>query len=426
MSLKSEIPTGDSTVQYGATALRLGKYAFWTASGAVLPLVMDRLIVHPVLNKHLGAELFGAFLWVLGIVNLVGSAAAFGFSTLLMREFARQTSEAAGRMFRTATTLTIGLSFIIVSITLVVSSALAEGPVRSNSWSLYLPLGVFAVLRSISLVLIANLRIKRRFKTIFVLSAAEAGVLSLNLITAPTESLWLIGCVYVMSVLLTLSICSGVTDELRSSKGWFDPSWRHWLLMGWGAGALLNVLNSSQLYLSRIVLGAMADVGEVAVLYAGTAMGSLFVMPVGVLASLVFSLLGGRKDVALSGLTRNAYMLLALGTGVAVAITAWFGGSFLVTNLYPDLAPRTLEFFHWIVIGNGFMAVMILLRPVVVKYGNLTQMVAVAGVCFVTQLFSLLVLIPIANAEGAAIGQMIAAGLGAILWVVMAIRLRSE
>ncbi len=100
MSLKSDIPTGGSPVRYGARALRLGRYAFWTAGGALLPLVMDRLIVHPVLSEHLGAGLFGAFLWVLGVVNLVGSVAASGFSTLLMRDFARQTSEAAGRIAR--------------------------------------------------------------------------------------------------------------------------------------------------------------------------------------------------------------------------------------------------------------------------------------------------------------------------------------
>jgi O-antigen/teichoic acid export membrane protein len=387
---------------------------------------MDRLIVHPVLSEHLGAELFGAFLWVLAVVNLVGSAAANGFSTLLMRDFARQTSEAAGRMFRTATTLTIGLSLIIVSFALVLSLVFAEEPVRSNAWPLYLSLGAFAVLRAISLVLIANLRIKRRFKTIFVLGTAEACVLTLNLAIAPTESLWLIGCVYVMSVVLTVLLCWCVTDEFRSSKGWLDPSWRHWLLMGWGAGALLNVLNTSQLYLSRVVLGVMVEVGEVAILYAGTAMGSLFVIPVTILSSLVLSLLGGRKDVALVGFIRNAYLALALGMGVAVAIIAWFGGRFLVTNRYPDLAPETLELYHWIAIGNGFMAVIILLRPLVVKYGKLTQMVAAAGAALVAQIVALLVLVPIAKAEGAAIGQMVAAGVGAALWMTMAIRLRSE
>jgi len=426
MSLKPDIPAGGSPSQYGATALRLGWYALWATGGAVLPLVMDRLIVHPVLSKYLGAELFGAFLWVLGIVNLVGSAAAYGFSTLLMRDFARQTPEAAGRMFRTATTLTIGLSLIIVSVALGLSSVFAEESVRSNAWPLYLPLGAFAVLRAISLVLIANLRIKRRFKTIFVLGFAEACVLTLNLVTAPTGSLWLIGCVYVTSIALTLMLCTSVTVEFRSSKGWLDSSWRHWLLMGWGAGALLNALNSSQLYLSRIVLGAIADVGEVAVLYAGTARGGLFVMPVGILASLALSLLGGRKDVVLGGAMRNAYMLLTLGMGVVVAVMAWYGGSFLVTNRYPDLAPKTLEFYHWIAIGNGFMAVMILLRPLVVKYGNLTQMVAVAGASFVTQIVALMVLVPILSAEGAALGRMVSAGVGAALWVVMAVRLKSK
>jgi O-antigen/teichoic acid export membrane protein len=426
MSLKSDIPTGGSPIQYAARALRLGKYAFWTAGAAMLPLLMDRLIVHPILSEHLGAGLFGAFLWVLGVVNLVGSVAASGFSTLLMRDFSRQTSESAGRMFRTATTLTIGLSLVIVSVALGFSLVLADETVRSNGWSLYLPLGAFAVLRAISLVLIANLRIKRRFKMIFVLGFAEACVLLLNIVVAPTNSLWLIGCVYVMSVAFTLSLSSSVTAEFRSAKGWLDSSWRRWLLMGWSAAALLNVLHGSQRYLARIVLGAMASVSEVPILYAGTAMASLFLAPVTILSSLVLSLLAGRKDAALSGSMQNAYLVFALGMGVAVATLTWFGGPFLVANRYPDLAPETLKFFHWIAISNGFMTVMILMHPLVVKYGNLNHMVAAAGASFVVQLAVLVVLIPIANAEGAAIGQMVAAAVVAVLWVVMGIRLRSE
>ena len=153
--------------RYESRLTRLGGYAFWTAAGTMLPLAIDRLLIHPTLNQHLGRELFGSLIWVLGIVNWFGSVAAEGFATLLMRDFARQRAEAAGRMFRTALTLTIALSLLIAPLALAVSAVFADDLVTSNGWALYLPLGVFAVLRGISLLLVTNLRIKRMFRTIF-------------------------------------------------------------------------------------------------------------------------------------------------------------------------------------------------------------------------------------------------------------------
>jgi hypothetical protein len=289
---------------------------------------------------------------------------------------------------------------------------------------LYLPLGVFAVLRGVSLLLVTNLRIKRRFRTILFLRVAEAGVLLMNLVVAPTGSIWLIGLVYAASVLFGAPIAAVVTKELRGAAGWFDPHWRRWLLAGWTAGAMLNLLNSSQVYLSRFVLGVLADVGDVAVLYAGTAMGNLFVAPVTVLASLVLSLLGGRDDFVFSGRTRRLYLALTSGIALTVALASWTGGRWLVQNRYPDLASDTLEFYHWIAIANGCLTVMILMRPIVVKYGRLSMAMLIASATFVAQMIALIALVPIAQAEGAAMGSAIALAIGAVLWMVMAIRLK--
>ena len=97
---------------------RMAGYAFWTALGAMLPLALDRLIIHPILNQELGADVFGAFIWVLGIVNLFGNVAANGFVLLLMRDHARQEHAVATRMFRTALILTAILSIIILPVAL--------------------------------------------------------------------------------------------------------------------------------------------------------------------------------------------------------------------------------------------------------------------------------------------------------------------
>ena len=93
---------------------KLGGYAMWTALGAATPLAIDRLIVHPTLNAHLGPEIFGAFIWVLGVVNLFGSFTADGYSTLLMRDTAQHTKEDADRLFGAALRLTLRRSLVLV------------------------------------------------------------------------------------------------------------------------------------------------------------------------------------------------------------------------------------------------------------------------------------------------------------------------
>ena len=125
-----------------------------------------------------------------------------------------------------------------------------------------------------------------------------------------------------------------------------------------------------------------------------------------------------------SGRTRRLYLALTNGIALTVALASWIGGRWLVQNRYPDLAPDTLEFYHWIALANGCQTVMILMRPVVVKYGRLSMAMLIASATFAVQMIALIALVPIAQAEGAAMGLAIALATGAALWTVMAIRLK--
>lgn len=409
--------------RYWEKLARLGGYALWTAAGAMLPLAIDRLVIHPALNQHLGKDLFGSLVWVLGIVNWIGSSPAEGFAVLLMRDSARQAPEAAGRMLRTSLSLTIVLSMIVVPLAFLASTFFADDLVRANSWSLYLPLGAFAVLRGGSVLLIYNLRFQRMFKTIFFLRVAEAAVLLVNLAVAPLGSVALIGLIYIASVILAVPIAVAKTGELRGRTGWLDPHWIRSLMGGWTAGATLHFLNSSQLYLSRSILGAMADVGEVAIFYAGTAMGNLFVVPVTVLAVLVLSLLGGRKDFVFKGNTRLLYLAATYGLALFISLASWIGGRWLVQNRYPDLASETLEFYHWIAVGNGCVTVIALMAPMVIKYARLSTPLLVAASTFAVQGIALVALVPGGQAAGAAQGLALAMAFGGLFWTVMALGL---
>ncbi|MCH7545319.1 MAG: hypothetical protein IID30_02815 [Planctomycetes bacterium] len=402
---------------------RMAGYAFWTALGAMLPVALDRLIIHPILNQELGADVFGAFIWVLGIVNLFGNVAANGFTLLLMRDHARQEHAVATRMFRTALILTAILSIVILPVALGASALIANKTVLEHGWPLFTLLGVYALARAGLLILILDLRFKRRFKAILAMRAVEALILLLIIAVAPTRSLWLIGIIYVASVLVMAPIGAKFTSAIGSSGGWFDSRCCRALLGGWYAGALLTLIEQSNVYASRLVLGVFADTSEVAILYAGTAMGNLFVMPVSIIATLVVSLLGGRRDFVFAGRKGVLYMAATFGLAIIVGSASWVFGRWLVSTQYPDLASQTLQFYHWIAIANGCVCVKLMISPVVLKYSSLRAIILLTTTSFLIQIAVLAVFIPRLGATGAAMGLASGSGAAMALWFANALRM---
>ena len=401
-----------------ARARRLGGYAFWTSAGFFLPVAVDRLVICPLLNKHLGPEVFGAFIWVIGIMNLFGSVVANGLAILLMRDLVRQPKESAGQWVRTAMLLSGGLSSVVLIIVSLISHAAADDAVQRHALATYIPLGIYALVRSFELIVITDLRMRRRFVGVFVLRVIECVALLGNLLIVPTQNLWGIGMVYAVSVLLPLPVGMRWTREVFGSRQWWDSRAAKALLMGCFGGAGITFFEQARVYASRTVLGSLSGSAEVAILYAGTSVGNMFVMPVGVLASLVLSLLAGKKTFALPGRRGLTYALLTAGLAVAVGTASFVCGRWLVAILYPQLAPQTLPFYHWIALANGCTTVIAMMRPVAIKYAPMKLVVYLSGFTLVVQLGALAVMVPLAQARGAALSLAGSSLLAALLWLV--------
>ncbi|MBU0618537.1 MAG: hypothetical protein KKI02_12535, partial [Planctomycetes bacterium] len=405
-------------------ARRFTGYLFWHSVGLMLPLALDRLIICPVLNEQLGKELFGSFVWVLGIMSLFGNIAANGFAILLMRSLAHSPLDTARLMVRTALLLSGMFSCLILALASFGSYVIADEVVRANALALYIPLAVFALMRSFQLIVLANLRITRRFASLFALKLVEASVLLSILLVAPGKSLPLIGTLYLVSIVLSLPVGVASSRHLIGTGRWWSSQTAKWLITGWFAGALLTVLDQTQVYASRIIVGALSGGAQVAVLYAGTSIGNLFCAPAGILGSLVLSLLAGKKTFVLTGRRGHLYLLFVSGLAVSIGIVSFLVGRVLVGLLYPLLAPETLSFYHWIAVANGCVCVMVLARPVAVKYGTMSSVALLSAITLTLQLGALVVMVPLAQARGAAISFAASSSLAALLWLLYFNRLR--
>lgn len=397
--------------------MRVGGYAAWTTGGVALTLGIDRLVVCPLLNESLGDDVFGAFVWTMGLVNLFGSIGANGFAILLLREMAGHSDEDANSLFCTSLSLGSLCALVIVGASLVASLGFADEFVRANASPLFVMLGAFAIARGLELIVFANLRIERRFATIFLLRVVEAAVLLINVKLAGGGNLWLIGGVYAASALVVLPIgLRTCASKLRGGR-WWDSAHVRLLMTGWAAGALLTLLEQMNVYASRLVLGAVDGSASVASLYRGTSIGNIFVVPVGLVGGVILSMLAGKTEFVLRGKTGAQYVGISAACAAGVGFCSLLLGGWVVRWRYGSLADDTLSFYSWIAIANGFTALSLMLRPVAMKYLPLKRLTLVSLLVVLIQFGALAVLVPSAQARGAAMALAGASVVGSALWL---------
>lgn len=397
---------------------RMAGYTLLSGGGFALALAVDRLIVCPVLNQHLGSELFGGFMWTMGLVNLFGSVAANGFAILLLRDLAAFDKVRSGTFVRTALLLSGALSILILAGTACVGLLAADRLVIEHWRALFIPLGAYALIRSFELILFSILRVERRFATIFVLRVAAAAVLLCNLAVAPTGNLWYIGGIYCAAALAATGACTVVVRHVLWSRSWWDGVMAKALLGGWIVGATMTFSEQMQVYGSRLLLGVLTDTHNVTVLYAGTSIGNLFVAPIGIAGGVVLSMLAKHRRFVLGGRVGVQYLVIAAGIAACVGIASYVIGPVIVRLLYKNVSSVTTGFYHWIALANAMTAAALMLRPVAVKYLPLGRVLVVSVIIALVQLGALGVMIPRYGASGAAASLAASSVVATALWAM--------
>jgi len=407
---------------------RYAGYMFWSAGAFALPVALERLVVCPLLRHHLGDEQFGGFVWLLGVMNVLGLATTAGFSSYLLRSLASQDVARAQALLRMSLLLAVLIGVPVIALGSLASYRFADEYVRASALALYVPLGAFAVFRCLETVLITTLRIKRWFATIFVLKAFEAAILLIILLIAQWQNIALIGGVYIASVAFPLLLITFLSRTDIGRGPWWSAGLTGTLLVAWAGLSLPALIEQSLAYSPRIFLGAAQGSAAVTVLFAGTSIGNVFVMPVGLAGGLVLSLLGSRRDFALAGRRGYLYLGICAFCAMAAGSCSYLAGKWLIRLLYPEVAGETLAFYHWIALANTAAAAIVLIRPVALKYARIRNVATLSLGSLLLQWVALALLVPSHGPAGAAIALALSAFVGLTLWLgcyVQLLRARS-
>ncbi len=395
---------------------RLGGYAFWTAAAFAAPVAIDRLIVYPALNSHFGEALFGAFAWVMAIFDLSRRIVSNGFVITLMRSLGSESAEANQATLRTALLLTALFACPFLIGVAGLSLFFAAGEIREYALSIYPPLLAFSLLFCLQSIMLAGLRSERRFRTIFLVKVVEGAVLCSIVFIVFTKSLLWVALCYVASLAASAAILSSLT-VYSGTGSWYLPQTATRMLREWPAGGWLTFTEQSRVFAPRIILGILATTSDVGVLVAAMSIGNVIMMPLGMVGTLILSLLSKRKQLAFD----RGTLVLFLATVAVAAVLAGFGtqivGTILLKQLYPKLYDAAIPFFHWIAIGNAAATVVLLVKPVSLRYAAINRMIRYSVMGISVQLFALFILIPPYGARGAAIASALAAATAACAWL---------
>ena len=396
---------------------RFGGYAFWTALAIGGPLAIDRLLICPKLNAQFGEEVFGGFVWVRAIGFLLGGIISGGLSLFLMRDIATKTADEIPGTIRTAITLTLIVSLLGCVLGGGISYLVAPEIVQDLATVLYLPVLCCTMLANTELILGVRLRMQRAFRALCLLRLIQIAVLLIYAFLVLNSNLWVMGGAFVLSALLPLAAAFYINrKDLLKENVWWDRSAIRWLIKGWMAGTAPVTLDSLSRYAPPLLIGVLiGDAAMVTVFFAGTSIANIFATPALVLSNVIQSLLASKQTFIVHGNRSRYYFIVCVFLGLFAGITSYYLGLWIIETLYPLIANKTAEFYHWLAIATGFQFFRTMLRPVVIKYIALKTYAVAPAINAFVKLAAFAILVPWLGLYGGAIALLLSESITAIV-----------
>lgn len=389
-------------------------FFLWSAGAFGLPLAIENLFVNPLLAERLPEAAFGAFIWWYGSANLLGLSVGAAFSDVLFRSDC-EVAEGERNSVRLGAFLLAATIPLALWVLVALGGDLIGLQVPTISpWACAMFAGL-ASSRSVQAVVLATHRIDRRFRLVFVAKLVEAMIqlgmaASLGLAVSSAAA----AEIYFMASLGGTLVGFGC---LVISSGLSSPRFLLEMVPQVLGFALLGFIDKCSTLAPRVALGLMsADVAEVGTFYKVASISSLFLVPVTLVSGVLRALLARLTlPEVLAGLT----MLRVggvLGGIFLLGVTSVFVGPVIVVHLYPSIGSEELGFYPVIAAANVALALNLMARPVLLRFGAMSLLRRLSIAAFAVQVVSLLFYLREGNATEAAAAFLVSSVLAAALW----------
>jgi len=394
-------------------------YISWVGLEVIIFTGLPRLVIFPIVAYFIGQEEFGLFIFLLGIVMMVGKAPSVGLETGIIRFFAELEDSARRILSYTCIRLCKIAMLVIVAIGgigLVIARYLYEVELKII-WCL-IPLLIFLYTWNLFELQMVKYRIERRF-------AYRTGwysLLSLLLLIALPAAFFggTIGMAwgYTFGYVVVYVLLSWKQNTLLRNLP-YDVKLAKRVKKLWWHISLASVLALSSRYIYRIVLGISGSYSDVSVFFGATNIIDLCMAPMGILSSLLLSMLSGFSRLEEVG-KRQKYIVgvAAVSISVGAVLLVFVAGPWMLSIMFPQFADESARILRFLVIAIPCGVIILFSRPFVTKFGPIKFIPILNLVTLLAHFLPAILLIPKRGTDGAVIAYTIGYGLSAASWLM--------
>jgi O-antigen/teichoic acid export membrane protein len=399
---------------------RLLGYFFWVLADLFLGIGVSRLFLYPVAAYILGAEQFGIFVTALSVAALLGITPQMGLAIGLSRHLVEYPAEQRPRVCATAMRMCHRAMIIIIAVAFLgIGAAWASQRIPRALLACLAPLILSLYAENQATLLVAELSINRRFRTLAGWSGLRAGCgfaggLAGALLWGSTG----LACGIAAGNAAAYTVLRWCRREWMRAPG--DPGAASLLRQVWFHISLASMLGFAGEYVPRLTLSVWGSFEAVSQLYGAVSTVALFLMGSTCCSIFMTHMLAAYKSRAdLSASTRRLYILFSLGVIVGLSVLGQLAGPFLLKVMYPRFAESSrglLAIANWAI---PLASTAIMIRPLVVKFAPAKSIPVVNACMLAGQLIPCLILVPPYGAAGAAWGMVIGGATHALaMWLV--------
>jgi len=374
----------------------------------ILPMTIERLVVHPLLLRFIGKAAFGEFVIALSVIMPLSMIFTSGTRASFFRDHAHYQGAEKDRFFRSGLLANICILIIFVILIIVFSNPLgrllSKDKVGTLTASYLRQLVLYGILAGIVTLLQMYIRAHLwygRFLISSLIYAIAAGLIIVPVALGARE--W-VGLYYAIGV-AGGTIGAGII--LRNAL-WGRPiisksdlkAYLKTVPLFTGAGVLTMV----QPYIVRMYLGATVIPEKVTVFFAGSAMAMLFTQLPSMVGQVAITYIARHRNAQeMSPTTMKRYLLITFAMIVIIGILGAILGYVALFLLYPQVAKDSLPIFYICLIGAACVTPRPMLTGFVQKFLSPVVSTIVSGVSLAINIGLLILLIGPMGLMGAAL-----------------------
>lgn len=383
----------------------------------ILLIIALQFLYFPQILKTNNQYIFGDFLLIIAVVNLIAGSVGGAISNFYLKYFSTWSNKQEEEYYKNLLFVSITISILCISIMYLLSGILF-GTYLFEKYKYYIFAYMFLSLNK--LILTSWFRVRLKYiqiliSNLFMIILYLMGWLFLKYTNYQNPFIFLllaeIVYIYCLSKLSYPNKLYLFSLDYKIIKKLVYP------LLIFFMSSIFFVLYK---YLDRILLSINGEVSQVPVFYAANIVGLLFAVPFNIISNVLFSYIARKDNFEAKYILRLlVYPFFAF---VVAYLLGFYIGPLLIRIMYPTIYNEAMTIFRILNIGNALLVIDFILRSFIIKkYPEKVKMKIDFYSILVYFLISI-ALIPLYNIYGLALGYSLGIFLKIIVDYILVIK----